>query len=453
MEHNFTFWEYFKFQINSYRKEIKNSLDTNKKLNSLTKYSRKYQEKTSIHIFIWALAISILIFLFIYYFAISKTYISITPKVTIKKESHNFVFKENTDNAILWNDNIIKIRILSETIHSSDTYAATEIERDNNNVSKWMIRIYNNTLEEVTLVPNTRVQTKEGIVFEILTWAKIPTWVKDNFWKISPGNFEVQVNSQKLDTSWKYIWERGNISKDTFLLIPWLPEQSQKNIYAESIEDFSWWSNTYEKIISDTDIETAKEIFTQKIKTEIINSIKNNILEENRKNNSEIDILSWWKSIHYSEPKIYIQDWAEVGKTMDSFSINWSITAYVYTYNKTDIIHKLRILLNEKNLTGIEKISHIDNNSLRMSEIIYSSEKPFEMKATFEIEGLFLNDFLHKDNTYTSNLKSEIRWLEKDKAEKILLNNPKISNVSIDIRPFFTKNISNIYNNIILKVE
>jgi hypothetical protein len=93
----------------------------------------------------------------------------------------------------------------------------------------------------------------------------------------------------------------------------------------------------------------------------------------------------------------------------DNFSISGNITAYVYIYSKTDIIQKLKTLLNEKNLIGIEKISHIDYSSLRMSEIIYTKKTPFEVKATFEIEALFLHDFLHKDNTYISTLKSEIR--------------------------------------------
>jgi hypothetical protein len=261
------------------------------------------------------------------------------------------------------------------------------------------------------------------------------------------------VLSQNFDSSGIYIWSRWNIAENTSFILPGLPEESQEVIYAESLEAFTWWSDTYEKIISQENIDTAKAIFTQKIKTEVISSIKNNILLDNRKNNTEIDILSWWNSIRYSEPIVQVEEWIEPWDIKDSFTVSWSITAYVYTYNKTDITQKLKTLLNEKNLVWIEKISHIDSNSLRMSEIIYSNESPFEMKSTFEMEALFLHDFLHKDNTYMSNLKSEIRWLNKDDAEKILLNNPNISNVNIDIRPFFTKNISNIYNNIIFKVE
>jgi len=86
-----------------------------------------------------------------------------------------------------------------------------------------------------------------------------------------------------------------------------------------------------------------------------------------------------------------------------------SVMVYAYTYNKESIIQKLKTLINEKNLEGIEKISHIDTSSLRMSEIIYSQENPFEMKATFEIEALFLHDFLHKENTYISVLASKVR--------------------------------------------
>ena len=453
MEHNFTFWEYFKFQIHSYGQEIKRGLDTNKKLNSLGRYSHIYQEKTSIHIFLWALIISLLIFLFIYYFAISKTYISISPKVIIKKEAHNFIFNENTNNSILWNNKNIKITTLSETIHSSDTYAATQIKRNPGNISQGTVRIYNTTSQEITLVPQTRLQSTDGLVFETNSWVKLPAGIRDNFQNITPGYADILATSQDSDTSGKYIGSRGNIAPDTPLSLPGLSPDQQKDIYAQSITEFSGGSDTYERIVSQEDMQTASDIFTQKIKTEVINSIKNNILQENIKNNTQIGILSWGKSVQYSEPIINLQAWVEPWDTRDSFTISWSITAYVYTYNKSEVIQKLKTLLNEKNLTGIEKIEHIDTNSLRMSEIIYSNKSPFEIKATFEIEALFLHDFLHKDNTYITTLKSEIRWLNRDDAERILLNNPKISNVSIDIRPFFTKKVSNIYNNIIFKVE
>jgi hypothetical protein len=45
-----------------------------------------------------------------------------------------------------------------------------------------------------------------------------------------------------------------------------------------------------------------------------------------------------------------------------------------------------------------------------------------------------------------------IAWLPKDEAEKILLNNERVSNVKIEIKPFFINNISKINDNIIFKI-
>jgi hypothetical protein len=42
--------------------------------------------------------------------------------------------------------------------------------------------------------------------------------------------------------------------------------------------------------------------------------------------------------------------------------------------------------------------------------------------------------------------------MNKEEATKVLLNNPKISEVNIKIRPFFINNVSKIIDNIIFEV-
>jgi hypothetical protein len=66
---------------------------------------------------------------------------------------------------------------------------------------------------------------------------------------------------------------------------------------------------------------------------------------------------------------------------------------------------------------------------------------------------LTIHNFLSKSNTYVDRLKTVVAGLPKEEAEKILLNNERISNVKIEIKPFFINNISKINDNIILKVE
>lgn len=453
MEHNFTFWEYFKFQVRSYIWELRSLLHTNKKINSLTKYSQKYNEKPSTYIFIWWLLLSIILFLFIYYFAISKTYIYITPEIVIKKEAHNFIFNENSENSILWNNKKIKISKIIQKISLNETYSSTEILNNQFDTAKWKIRIYNELPEDVSLVPNTRFQTSQWIIYETLQWVNIPPAVQDNFWEWSPGTVEIEVQSKTKDASWKYIWSRWNISSDVLLFLPGLPIKTQELIYGRSIEDFSWWIDDFQKVVSQEDLDIALALFQQKLKDNVLKQLKNTISLENSTNGTLIDILSWEDAITYWDPEIIIQEWVEVWSLTESFTLSWSISISAYTYNKESIIQKLKTLISEKKMDGIEKISHIDISSLRMSEILYTQKQPFELKATFEIESLFLHDFLSAENTYTDILRSKIRWLPKDNAEKILLNDPRISNVEIKIRPFFISWVSNIYNNIIFKVR
>jgi hypothetical protein len=59
---------------------------------------------------------------------------------------------------------------------------------------------------------------------------------------------------------------------------------------------------------------------------------------------------------------------------------------------------------------------------------------------------------LSKSNAYVNRLKNVVAWLQEEEAEKILLNNDKISNVKIEIRPFFMDKVSALEDNIVLKV-
>ncbi len=450
--HNYTFWEYLKFQVSWYKSEIFQSIQTHKKFHTLWKYSRASYEKVWVTIFMLWLITSITVFLFIYYFAISKSYIYIKPEIIIKKEAHNFVFTENIPDSILWNNRYIKIDQVTKTLYSSDTYAATKI-LENNNIARWEVEVFNKITSDQTLVPNTRFITKEGIIFRTESWVKIPPAVQDNFWNITPGTAKINVKSEIKDSNWSYIWERWNIKKDIDLTIPWLDESLQAEIYWITSSNFSWWSNVFQKIISQEDIDRAIDLFTKKIENEVIVSIKNNILSDNKENNTSIDILPWAQSITYNNLEINIESWVKPWDIKENFKIEWNITGYVYTYNRENVIQKLKTLLNEKKLRGIEKISYIDENSLRMSEIIYINFSPFSMKSTFEMEAIYVHDFLHKNNNFIDSLKQQIRGMPKKEAESYLLNNPKISNAEINLRPFFSKNVSNIYNNIIFNIE
>ena len=465
MQHNFSFWEYLKFEIQSYNKELLSSIEANQKFSTLSRYSHLYSEKKSLRIFVMIFLWSLILFMFIYYFAISQTTIFITPERIIKKEAHNFIFKENTENNILWNNKYIKIEVISQKIQSTETYASTDIQSISDSKSRGKVRLYNLYEEVQELIPGTRLQSPSWIIFEIEQSVQIPGSKSDNFWNILAGELEIEVSAKLKDISGKYTGSRWDIEEGISLTLPGLDTQAQEMLYAESIEAFTGGRDNFQKAIAEADLENAKLLFEETLKSKALKSVKNTLSQMNAENGSGFDILSWWKSIVYSVPEVLIEAWVSAWDVRESFDVSGSMIITAYIYNKESVIQKLKTLIGDKILEWVEKISYIDQNSLRMSQVLYIREaekndienleddQAFEMKATFEIESIFIHDFLNVENSYIDLLRSKIRGLPKKEAEKVLLNDPKVSNVEIQIRPFFINSVSNISNNIIFKIR
>jgi len=452
MKHNFSFSEYFIFELKKYYREIVSFIKRNKKINTIKKYSNKYKSYSNIWLFIGLFIISLLLFIFIFYFAINKTTIIITPEITVKKKAKNFIFKENIDSSILNNDEIIKIKPLIEKFSLSKTYTTTWIKDSSIKKSQWKIQISNMLWTEIKLLPKTRLLTKKWILFEIEKWTLIPPAVKDNFGNITPWTINIIVKSKNYDINSKFTGKRWNIKKWTKMSLPWLKD-NWKTVFAISTEDFSWWEDTYISEVSKENIHNSKILFEQKLKNEVTKKLKNRVIEMNKNDKTNFDIISIDNIIKYSNLKIEIVDKIKEWDTAKNITLKWEIIGKTYIYDKIKILNKLKSIIQENILKWIESIFLIDEKSLRFSTIIYKKDSPVEIKATLEINTLISHDFLNKNNSYTEKLKNTIRWLPKKEAIKLLLNDPRISNVKINIRPFFIHHVSNIFENIIFKIE
>lgn len=452
MKYNFSIWEYIVFQVKNYKQELKNFFSKNKQLKYLQKNNKKYQQVLPLHLVFISLLVSLWVFVFIYYFAISKTYVYITPEITVKKEALNFIFQENTENSILWWNKKIKISREFLWFKSEEIFWSTDFDVNDSELSRWTIIIYNELPEEQKLIKNTRFHTKRGLEFIIEEWVSIPAWIIDNFWNISPWSIETSIVAQKKDIYNNVIWKRGNIPKDTPLSIPGLPDEVRQSVYGETTEDFTWGASNYKKKIGIDDIENAKNIFTEKIKIQAYNKIQEQIREKNTLNNTNLKILWWSDSIQYSNIEIFAKD-ISAWDIRDTFPISWSVDISIYVFNASVVVAKLKTIIAEKTLLWIEKISSIDESSLRFSQMIYSQTKPFELKWTYEVDYFVLHDFDNEDSSYIRNMIVKIQWLNKDEALKVLINDPRISKAEIKVRPFFVQTISNIYNNIVIKID
>ena len=450
VEYNYSFGEYLIYTFKNYFREFKDLIFWIKDKWVIWKYNKKYWD-SKIRYFITLLFISILLLIFIFYFAVNKTYIYVTPKIEVKTKAKNFVFMETSDDSWIMQDNVIRLKKIEKTISITEKFWTSWISTWTLTNARWKITLYNHLNQQVDLLDNTRLQTASWVVFLIEWWVSIPAWTWAT-WSIIPWEINAYAKSRNLDVDWRITWTRWNIPAKTKLFLPWLKEDKDK-IYAIATTDFSWANSNYKRILTEQDIENAKTLLKWRIEWEILKAVKNDIAEENKLNNVQYEILWINDIINYSDFQVYWIDNYKIWQQIDNFELSATIKISTYSYNKWLLINKMRMDINNTILSDVEEIMDVNPNSLRITNILSKDDAPFSIKATAILEVYFIHNFISKNNAYVERLKDLVAWIPKEEAEKILLNNNRISNVKIETKPFFIKNVSKLNDNIIFKVE
>lgn len=451
LSYNFTFIEYFKFQIKKYWQDIKDHFKEN---NSIKYYSIKYEkQKSRIGYFVFWLLISLIIFVFIFYFAVAKAYITIAPEVKIKTRGKNIIFREIAEEALSNGNNVVALKKISKIVSGESTFGSTWVDPKDIKKSRGSVILYNKLFEEVSLKEKTRLQNTEGIVFFTTKKITIPKASLEANGTLIPWEYELVAESDYKDKSGKIIWEEANVGTWTILTIPWLTE-NRDQIYGKTTTAFRG-AREYKwvRIITQDDIENGKKLLTQKLKDMALKELKAQIDDENKINNVTYDIVWIEDTLFYSGATIQVPENVVIGKKAENFTLKWTINIETYIYNQDAVINKLKSVISDSILDASEKVLLVDHKSLRFAEILGKQTKPFEIKATMEINAFIIHNFLNNDDSYVQKLKNQIAGLSREEAERILLNDPKISNARIEISPFFISNITSRRENIIFKVN
>jgi len=450
LEYNYTFLEYTKYILKRYVWEIK-QLFSNKTPDFIFEYQKKYSSNNSkIWFFLLWLMVSVFVLIFIFYFAVNKTYIEITPQVTIKTKSENFIFREANEDEIS-NNNIIKLTKISKLVYITTSFWTSWVSEEWFKKSKWKVTFYNELYEPVELLKNTRLQTKDWIIFVAESPISIEKATISGTWWIIPWKVEIDISSTIHDSKWKIIWSKSNIWKWVLLTLPWL-KTDQDKIYAITSKEVTWWNDSYIRLLTKEDIDNAKNILEWKLKQQALNELKKQIQDDNINNNITYEILWVDWILNYSDFQIIWEDKLKVWDKINNFELSGTVKITSYIYNTEKVLNQMSNTVKEGMLKDSEKLLLINNKSLRMSITLSEQKRPFEIKATAQVEAFFSHNFLNEKNNYIEKLKSNVLGMNKEEASKVLLNNPNISAVKIEIRPFFINNISKIMDNIDVKV-
>lgn len=453
VEHNYSFIEYLKFLIKNYGREFKNIFKKNKLEELYSPYfQNKKEQKTKIGIFFITLLVSIWLFLFVFYFAVNKTSVYITPDITIRTAAKNLTFEYNSEESIFQNKDIIPLKQITKLVYLNETFGTTWVDESSVSRASWEVTFYNKLPEKIRLRANTRVQSENWIIYTTKWSVDIPAAFTDATWKLIEWEKVIWVEAKLYDEKNNFIWTRANTWTGILLMLPGLKTDIDK-IYAYTTSVISWWTDDYKKILWEDDIKNAKIILEWKLQDYALSQAKKEISENNKNNDVTYKILEVDEIIKWSNLWITWDEELKLWEKMETFELNGTLKVTTYTYNSELVLNHLKSTLKDSLLNEIEYLRYVDESSMRIALVLSRNEEPLKIKASAEIQASFTHNFLSKKNNYVEKLKFTIAGMNKEEAKKMLLNNSKISNVKIESRPFFMKNISSIPNNIDFFVE
>ena len=442
LRHNFTFLEYTRYEIN---KLFSWFLFFSKKKTILYK-NKKIGQDSNVFLLVIGLATSLSLLVFIFYFAVSKTYVTITPELGVKTISRNVVFTQK-EVSVLDSKNTIIVRKMDLEIPMKYTFNVTAIDEMSTKNAYGTVEIYNELRQEQVFRPMTRFVTDDGIVFKTDEWLKIPaTQVLSGVTVI--GKISTTLMADIYDLDGEIIGVRGNIGEDITLTVPGLKFNRDK-VYAKTNSPFVGGIDPKIHILTEKEITNFKGILTEKLKSKALETLKETIKKNNMENAENYAILPINENIVYTLDDLTIANGAKIGDKMEEVTMEGKVKISTYAYDRDATLFYLKTILNESLLFGTEKLIGINDESLRITNIVSKNTTPyFSMKATTEIDATISYNFEDDSNNLTRKLKNLIVNTTPKEATSLLLNDNNIASVKITFSPFWLTKVSNSPDNI-----
>lgn len=442
LRHNFTALEYTRYEIN---KIFSRFVFLFKKKTHIYKNKKRGQD-SQLFFLIIGLTISLSLLVFIFYFAVSKTYVTISPELDVKTISRNMIFTQK-EASVLDSKNTVNVRPINLEIPMEYTFNVTAIDEMSTQNAQGTVDIYNELSQEQIFRPATRFITEDGLVFKTDDWLKIPP-TKVSSGVTVMGKVTTTLIADAYDTNGGIIGVRGNIPEGATLTIPGLKFNRDK-IYARTISPFIGGINPKIHVLTDKEVASFKEILIEKLKSKALETLKLNIKKNNTENGENYDILPINENIIYTLGDINLMKWAKIGDKNEEVTLSGKVKISTYVYDRNATLFYLKTILNESLLFGTEKLIGVNDDSLRITNIISKNTSSlFSMKATTELDSTISYNFEDVSNNLTKKLKNLIVNTSVKEATSLLLNDNNIASVKIAFSPFWLTQVSSNPDNI-----
>lgn len=178
-------------------------------------------------------------------------------------------------------------------------------------------------------------------------------------------------------------------------------------------------------------------------------SLKDTLKKTNTENGENYAVLPVNDSIAYALGDLKLSKGAKIGDRIDEVTLEGKVRISTYAYDKNAALFYLKTILNESLLFGTEKLIGVNDDSLRITNIVSKSVDPqFSLKGTTELDASISYNFEDPSNNLTRKLKNLIVNTSPKEATSLLLNDNNIASVKISFSPFWLTRVSNNPDNI-----
>jgi hypothetical protein len=291
---------------------------------------------------------------------------------------------------------------------------------------------------------NTRFVTANGLTFIAKNPLKIPAWLPDN-----PSEIKAKFYAAETDEEGIIMWTRGNIPKNTRLTIRNLDNSYYfGQIWAETIEDFTWWSSTALWTISDND----RIFLDQKIRKSVYADKLNIVSKEFQVKDTLILTFDQLVTTVFNKLTVNGKIWERATSLKGEADVTFSF----FYLKRPDIVAAFTQYVKERQSDSIELIS-INPNSL---VFIHDANQDF---AWIEDGDVFMiptrvtifqgYDFKRDVKGILPSIKTNVSWKTVEEARKIILQYPEVSSVKINLWLLQSDVLPNVKSRIKVKVE
>lgn len=396
-------------------------------------------------------AVSVILLMAISYIALPGATLVLTPKSNVIEISKNIVLADldrNRAELDMRPPNMIPSYKITTQIDKVFTFQATGKDAQGGSNATGKIKVLNISSNDWPLVPRTRFQTADGLVYRIANQVLVPAGSPEK-----PGELEVTVTADPVDAFGQPIGERGNIEGEVKFFLPALSAENQKRLFATSNMPFTGGVTNIVKFISQEDVEAARIKMENELRGSAGAELAAVIAKRNENQNTTLSLLTENNLIEYGTPKIVIPNNIE-GQKLDSFDVKGSMVVSGVAYDTSELLNILRRELRMKK-NPVKTLASIDEDSLT-SKVVENDKNTQKITVTSTIQGIEEFEVSPKKENgerLIKQIKESIVGKEIREARDFIQNLPEIERVEINSWPAWAPTLPSVPDNIKVEVK